>query len=247
MSEAVKGWVDCKVAGTSGFVLSSKVKASKLSIKRWLSVHNKSVSSIKGVEEKLEEVERKTAIEGWMEGLRCERICQLSDYWKSLLKEEQMWRQKARVKWLKEGDTNSKFFYSMANGRRRNNYIGDIFIDGVRCSNPQRIRERVVRFFKNHYKNVEWQRPKMRGLAFKQLDQTERMMLEDEFSGEEVWLAVCSCDGNKAPGPDGLNLGFVRHNWAAIQEDFMKFIHEFHKDSSIVKELNKTFIALIPK
>ncbi|KAK3200492.1 hypothetical protein Dsin_023907 [Dipteronia sinensis] len=31
------------------------------------------------------------------------------------------------------------------------------------------------------------------------------------------------------------------------KEDFMKFIEEFHRDGKIVKELNNTFIALIPK
>lgn len=35
--------------------------------------------------------------------------------------EETCWRQKARLKWLKERDNNTKFFHSFANGRRTNN------------------------------------------------------------------------------------------------------------------------------
>ena len=40
-----------------------------------------------------------------------------------LLKEEVHWRQKSRVKWIREGDCNSKFFHRVANGRRRQKLI----------------------------------------------------------------------------------------------------------------------------
>ncbi|KAK2634859.1 hypothetical protein Ddye_029651 [Dipteronia dyeriana] len=62
--EAIKGWQDCKVAGSKGFILSSKIKAFKISIKRWLSLNPKPVSPIKLMEDNLVEVERKAFIEG---------------------------------------------------------------------------------------------------------------------------------------------------------------------------------------
>ncbi|KAK3199333.1 hypothetical protein Dsin_022748 [Dipteronia sinensis] len=48
-------------------------------------------------------------------------------------------------------------------------------------------------------------------------------------------------------GPNGINLQFVKANWEEIRGDFMGFLKEFHKDGAIVKELNRSFIALIPK
>ncbi|KAK2637505.1 hypothetical protein Ddye_032297 [Dipteronia dyeriana] len=50
-----------------------------------------------------------------------------------------------------------------------------------------------------------------------------------------------------APRPDGLNLNFVKANWGVIKDNLMKFVQEFQKNGDIVKDLNKTFIALIPK
>lgn len=71
--------------------------------------------------------------------------------------------------------------------------------------------------------------------------------LENNFSVVEVSAALASCEGNKAPGPDGFNLNFVKTHWQAIQGDFMAFLNEFHENGSMVKELNRAFIALIPK
>ena len=42
---------------------------------------------------------------------------------KATLLEEISWRQKSRVLYLKEGDSNTRFFHKMANSNRRNNCI----------------------------------------------------------------------------------------------------------------------------
>ena len=68
---------------------------------------------------------------------------------------------------------------------------------------------------------------------------------EQEYKNQCLLMEVC--DGNKAPGPDGMNLNFIKANWGVIQGDFMRFLHEFYEEGSIVKDLNNTFIALIPK
>lgn len=47
-----------------------------------------------------------------------------------LLNQEELYRkQRSRVKWLKEGDENTKFFHTVANGRRNRNFIPRI-MDG---------------------------------------------------------------------------------------------------------------------
>ncbi|KAK3212500.1 hypothetical protein Dsin_017206 [Dipteronia sinensis] len=179
----------------------------------------------------------------------------LSDFimtgWKMIFwairKDEQMWRQKSRIKWLKEGDKNSKFFHCIANNIRRNNYVGNMVIRGNRISNPIRIKNGIYDFFKNHFKNVPWKRPTISGLDLKVLAEVYRVALERPLNEDEGWAAVNGCDGNKAPVPNGLNLNFVKANWVSIKDDFMNFIEGFHKDGAIVKDINNTFIALIPK
>ncbi|KAK2648465.1 hypothetical protein Ddye_015954 [Dipteronia dyeriana] len=53
-----------------------------------------------------------------------------------------------------------------------------------------------------------------------------RSNLEVVFSVDEVWKVLSDCDRNKAPGPDGLNLNFIKANWEMIQEEA---IHSWKK------------------
>ncbi|KAK3187757.1 hypothetical protein Dsin_027318 [Dipteronia sinensis] len=233
LGEPKEDWGPCPFRVYNNWIEDGNLM--KQAMKCWKEKHED--FSMKIFEARLVEVDKKADEEDWTESLRQQRLKILMEIWKGIRKEEQMWRQKSRVKWLKKGDKNSKFFHSMANGRRRTNLIGDILFDGVRVSDPTR----------SHFKNVPWQRPKIRDLNLKRLSEEERDFLERPFTIEEVQEAVSSCDGNKAPGQDGMNLNFIKANWEVIQEDFLRFIHEFYKEGAIVEELNKTFIALIPK
>ena len=64
----------------------------------------------------------------------------------------------------------------------------------------------------------------VRGLPLKHISISERKALEEEFSLDEMWEALSSCDGNKTPGLDSLNLNFVKVNWSVINKDFMNFL-----------------------
>ncbi|KAK3193093.1 hypothetical protein Dsin_024403 [Dipteronia sinensis] len=60
-------------------------------------------------------------------------------------------------------------------------------------------------------------------------------------------LVMIGESGNKALDPDGFNLNFIKAHWDAINGDFMNFMNEFYKDGYVVKDINRAFIALIPK
>lgn len=51
------------------------------------------------------------------------------------------------------------------------------------------------------------------------------------FSAEEIWGAIRSCDGNKAPaGQDWLHMVSIRKGWKLMKEDVLKFFAEFHRN-----------------
>ena len=82
-----------------------------------------------------------------------------------LLKEEVHWRQKSRVKWIKEGDCNSKFFHRMTNGRRSRKFIKSLISErGVTLSNIEVISEEIVNFFGKLYSKPEGASWRVEGL-----------------------------------------------------------------------------------
>ena len=73
-----------------------------------------------------------------------------------LLKEEVQWKQKSRVKRIKEGDCNSKFFHKVATGRRSRKFIKSLISErGETLSNIEVIYEEIVNFFGKLYSKPE--------------------------------------------------------------------------------------------
>ncbi|RVW25182.1 Transposon TX1 uncharacterized 149 kDa protein [Vitis vinifera] len=73
-----------------------------------------------------------------------------------ILREEIHWRQKARVKWVKEGDCNSKFYHKVANGRRNRKYIKELENErGLVLKNAESITEEILLYFEKLYASLQ--------------------------------------------------------------------------------------------
>ncbi|KAK2654443.1 hypothetical protein Ddye_014299 [Dipteronia dyeriana] len=176
---------------------------------------------IKELENRLAKVDEIATEKGWNEALRKERLEVLDGLWRGLRQEEHEWWQKSRVKWLLEGDRNTKFFHIMASGRGRHNLIDKVTINGVSLEKPDEVNDGINDYFENIYKKMWWNRPRISGLPLQKLSKPDRVFLEEDFSLDEVWLAVSSCDRNKALGLERFNLSFIKQNWVVIKDDFM--------------------------
>ena len=64
---------------------------------------------------------------------------------------------------------------------------------------------------------------------------------------EEIKLAVDSMEEDRAPGPDGYNVNFIKICWDIIKNDLSKMIKKSQTCSKIGGSMNSAFLALIPK
>ncbi|KAK3200499.1 hypothetical protein Dsin_023914 [Dipteronia sinensis] len=235
MDDVKRGWKECMASGHKGIVLRSKLKAVKGIIKKWHQKKDSSNRSFKPLTKRLAGIENSALLNGWTAALRQERERIIADMWKIIRIEERDWRQKSRVKWLLEGDKNTRYFHNVANARRRGNFVGDLVYNGAILSAPELVRNGALEYFQDKFKKVPWRRPKLVNLDLKVILVEDRKLLEVDFEEEEVWNALCSCNGNKAPGPDGFNINFIKANWDVIKEEFMSFLKELHVEMGLIK------------
>ncbi|GJX67679.1 protein LAZ1 [Tanacetum coccineum] len=64
---------------------------------------------------------------------------------------------------------------------------------------------------------------------------------------EEVKAAMFSIGDERAPGPDGFSSAFFKKGWDIVGLDVCHAIRDFFVNGRLLKEINHTFIALIPK
>ena len=52
---------------------------------------------------------------------------------------------------------------------------------------------------------------------------------------------------DKAPGPDGFMVAFWQNCWEFVKEEVLDMFKEFYEQNSFIKNLNNTFLVLLPK
>lgn len=124
---------------------------------------------------------------------------------------EWMWLQKSRMNWALKGDRNTRYFHIMACNRNSRSSLCSVMVNGVMVEKPLEVTHVVMSHFKNHFSESWDDRPKLSG-QFKNIRGSPATeLLEAEFSEKEVRSVIKSCEGNKAPGPDGFNLAFFKN------------------------------------
>ncbi|KAK2662620.1 hypothetical protein Ddye_001194 [Dipteronia dyeriana] len=100
--------------------------------------------------------------------------------------------------------------------------LGEIHISDRKLDGPIQIKEGVFGYFKNHFQSHSSLFFEMQRLDFNPISVSDRVDLERKFSTEEIWEALYDCDDNKAPGPDGFNLNFIRTNREVVKNDYFR-------------------------
>lgn len=64
---------------------------------------------------------------------------------------------------------------------------------------------------------------------------------------EEISEIIKEMKNWKAPGPDGFNVDFFKACWDIVKQDIIYVVEDSRENKMVLKVLNNSFIALIPK
>ncbi|GJX31051.1 hypothetical protein Tco_0240906 [Tanacetum coccineum] len=138
------------------------------------------------------------------------------------LDEERFLKQKAKAEWLKAGDSNTTYFHRIVKSKYARNRI-DMVSDS---SNTLCDGNQIPCAFVNHY---------------------DQFLGTEDVTDIEVKNVLFSIGDDKAPGPDSFTAAFFKKAWDVVGGDITYAIRDFFSNGKLLKELNHTIIALIPK
>jgi hypothetical protein len=158
------------------------------------------------------------------------------------------WQRRGGVKWILEGDSNSRYF--QANGRKKKCTIFALE-DGERSiRDPKDIRDHVESYYKSLFG-----KEKMGSITLGENFWNDRGRLSNEeaqelirpFTIKEIEDTLRDMEVNSAPGPDGLPVGFYREFWTELKPFVLEIFNDFFKGELNISRLNYGMISLIPK
>lgn len=167
------------------------------------------------------------------------------------LQEESFYRQKSRVRWLKEGDLNTKFFHQSVKQSHLRNIIISIH-DGDRLvSHPPEVHQ----LFLSHFQDLLAVSPptsvplvaEIQDKLSRTLNDIQIQELSRPVSDEEIRSTLFSLASGKSPSPDGFNVDFFKRTWEIIGPSVLLAIRDFFINGHLLKEINATILTLIPK
>ncbi|XP_026419666.1 uncharacterized protein LOC113315617 [Papaver somniferum] len=135
-------------------------------------------------------------------------------------------RKKSRVKWLKNGAANTRFFHVNLKIRQAQNAIVELEkLEGGITSNQEEIADILVKNFEDKfsYQEVTFDNNLFNDIP-DVVNEYDNSILEDTPKAEEIKEAVFDLNPDSAPGPDGFAGWFYREVWEIIGNDFIRAI-----------------------
>ncbi|KAL0428118.1 UNVERIFIED_CONTAM: hypothetical protein Slati_2986600 [Sesamum latifolium] len=171
--------------------------------------------------------------------LELEKCCRLV-YSKVMAEKQMMLKQRAKLKWLKEGDVCSRTFFHKIKAQKVVHRIFQIQNrQGEILMEHKLIIEEFVSYFKDFLGSptstqqidLQFLLPWVRHT----ISDIEAASLSQNITDQEVKEAVFDIADDKSLGPDGFPSGFFKDAWSVVGVEMNNAVKEFYTSGRLLK------------
>lgn len=157
----------------------------------------------------------------------------------------------SRVQNIAGMDAPSSFFFGLKRKHGQRKMVHTLLSDaGQELTEPGQNRSRAVQFFSSLYsseyeENRELEEEFCGGLP--QVSDDTNTELSRPFQLEELAATLCSMQGRKAPGIDGLTVEFYKEYWDILGPDLLHVLNESLAGGSLPLSCRRAVVTPLPK
>jgi hypothetical protein len=245
----VQGVWQSPVKGHNMFSVVSKLKLLKKPLRKLNFEQGNLYDKVKKLKFELSKVQSEVVKDSSNKDLRFEEAVLMQAYRDAEVDLELFLKQKAKVDWLSEGDFNTKYFHQVVKGRLNKNRIETVMdMDGKMFFGKQ-VGDQFVKHFGSvlgQSKEVESIRDPFE-LFKNKISQVDAEWMVRPVLDDEIKNAMFDISDEKAPGQDGFSSKFFKSAWGIVGKDVCLAVKDFFQNGKMLKEVNATVIALVPK
>lgn len=159
---------------------------------------------------------------------------------------------RSRIKWIENGEKNTKYFLNLEKKRCSSNLISSLRIANNTTSNPGSILQEIKSFYEKLYKKED---PKPKNItqdflgneSHPNISDFDREKCDEDFTMDELTEALKTLNKHSSPGLDGLTPQFYLHFWEKLKGPFFNCINISIQRGRLSHSLRKGVITLIHK
>jgi len=167
--------------------------------------------------------------------------------------QESFYRQKSRIRWMKDGDACTAFFFKSVIANQGRNCIKLLRNDDdQRVQNIDQIKTMLISYYQNL---LGTESVGVTPLSTEEIQDLVQFRCSSGLVAQllkvptvaEIRDVVASMPKNKAPGPDGFPVEFIWEAWDVVGQDVLDAVQAFFTSGFLPRNYNATAITLIPK
>ena len=163
---------------------------------------------------------------------------------------------RSKVKWIEEGEKNTKYFLNLEKNNYTNKLITNLEVNGKLISDPNNISKELTYFYKDLYTEKLNEQDNsynnstnlfLENSDIPKLSELQKDFCERQVTEAEILSNLKNLNNGKTPGTDGLPTDFYKFFYIDIKKILFDSITYAMNNGELSIEQKRSIITLLPK